>query len=57
MNFQLTQSLPHWFKTQILRKKGLAAPQLYKKSELEDDTYNNQYGGKDGFGEKEDKMA
>ncbi|KEF52043.1 uncharacterized protein A1O9_12033 [Exophiala aquamarina CBS 119918] len=30
MNYQLYQVLPYWFKTQILRRKGLTSPQLYK---------------------------
>jgi len=30
MNYQLNQVLPYWFKTTVLRRKGLTAPQLYK---------------------------
>lgn len=30
MKYQATKNLPWWFKTYILRKKGLAKPQLYK---------------------------
>jgi hypothetical protein len=30
MNYQVGQNLPWWFKTYVLRKKGLAKPVLYK---------------------------
>ncbi|KAF1941048.1 D-xylose-proton symporter [Clathrospora elynae] len=30
MNYQVGHNLPWWFKTYILRRKGLAKPQLYK---------------------------
>ncbi|KIW90293.1 uncharacterized protein Z519_08937 [Cladophialophora bantiana CBS 173.52] len=30
MHYQLNQVMPYWFKTQILRRKGLTPPQLYK---------------------------
>jgi hypothetical protein len=30
MKYQATKNLPWWFKTYVLRKKGLAKPQLYK---------------------------
>lgn len=30
MNYQVKQNLPWWFKTYILRRKGLSKPQLYK---------------------------
>ncbi|KAJ4293441.1 hypothetical protein N0V90_008724 [Kalmusia sp. IMI 367209] len=36
MNYQLTKNLPWWFKTYILRKKGLAKPVLYKFDEIHD---------------------
>ena len=29
MHYQVSQVLPYWFKTQVLRKKGLTSPQLY----------------------------
>ena len=29
MNYQLFEVAPYWFKTQILRKKGLTSPKLY----------------------------
>lgn len=29
MNYQLGKNLPWWFNTYVLRKKGLAKPQLY----------------------------
>ena len=29
MNYQLKKNLPWWFKTYILRREGLAKPQLY----------------------------
>jgi hypothetical protein len=30
MKYQATQNLPWWFKTYIMRRKGLAKPVLYK---------------------------
>jgi hypothetical protein len=30
MRYQVTQNLPWWFKTYILRRKGLSKPLLYK---------------------------
>ncbi|PSN74444.1 hypothetical protein BS50DRAFT_642797 [Corynespora cassiicola Philippines] len=30
MKYQATQNLPWWFKTYVLRRKGLSKPQLYK---------------------------
>lgn len=30
MNYQVGTVLPYWFKTQILRKKGLVSPTLYQ---------------------------
>jgi hypothetical protein len=30
MRYQVTQNLPWWFKTYILRQKGLSKPVLYK---------------------------
>ncbi|KAF2246030.1 MFS transporter [Trematosphaeria pertusa] len=30
MNYQVKQNLPWWFKTYVLRRKGLKKPQLYK---------------------------
>lgn len=30
MNYQARKNLPWWFNTYVLRKKGLAKPQLYK---------------------------
>ena len=30
MKYQATENLPWWFKTYVLRKKGLVKPQLYK---------------------------
>lgn len=30
MKYQVGQNLPWWFKTYVLRKKGLAKPVLYK---------------------------
>lgn len=30
MNYQLRKNLPWWFKTYVLRRKGLAKPQLYR---------------------------
>jgi hypothetical protein len=30
MKYQARQNLPWWFKTYILRRKGLVKPQLYK---------------------------
>jgi hypothetical protein len=34
MRYQVGTVLPYWFQTQILRRKGLASPQLY--------TFNNE---------------
>ncbi|KAL5116610.1 hypothetical protein ACEQ8H_005488 [Pleosporales sp. CAS-2024a] len=33
MRYQVSQKLPWWFKTYVLRKKGLAKPMLYKLSD------------------------
>lgn len=33
MNYQLFEVLPYWIKTQILRKKGIPSPVLYKLNE------------------------
>ena len=30
MAYQVKNVLPYWFKTQMLRRKGLVSPQLYK---------------------------
>ncbi len=37
MKYQITEAAPHWFKTFVLRKKGLTAPQLYKFDEIHDE--------------------
>lgn len=34
MKYQATQNLPWWFRTYVLRRKGLAKPQLYKLGNL-----------------------
>jgi hypothetical protein len=35
MSYQTGEVLPYWFKTQILRRKGLPAPSLYQKAQLD----------------------
>lgn len=35
MSFAVSQQAPHWFKSFVLRRKGLPKPQLYK---IEEDT-------------------
>ena len=30
MNYQVKEVAPYWFKTQILRRKGLTPPRLYR---------------------------
>lgn len=49
MNYQVGTVLPYWFKTQILRKKGLQEPKLYQFGEYSD----RQNGGmKDNYEQK-----
>ena len=35
MKYQTSQNFPWWFKTYVLRRKGLVKPQLYKFSNEE----------------------
>lgn len=50
MNYQLFEVLPYWIKTQILRKKGLPSPVLYKLNEYsgESNGYSSGTGLKGG---------
>jgi hypothetical protein len=47
MNYQVGTVLPYWFKTQILRKKGLTSPTLYKHDEYSErhETHETDYKG------------
>jgi hypothetical protein len=46
MKYQISQVAPYWFNKNILRKKGLKEPKLYKFDS--DDAYEN--GGQNGAG-------
>jgi len=46
MNYQLYQNLPWWFKTYILRKKGLKKPVLYKFDDIQQSSSSDVTGTK-----------
>ena len=45
MTYQTNTVLPYWFKTNILRKKGLESPSLYKNFEFSDSGEEFMGGG------------
>jgi hypothetical protein len=49
MNYQLFTVAPYWIKTQILRRKGLTPPVLYKWGSENDDIVGN---GKEDYTSK-----
>jgi hypothetical protein len=54
MKYQISQVAPYWFNKNILRKKGLKEPKLYKFDS--DDAYENGNGagGYSGGSEEEE---
>ena len=49
MNFQLFEVLPWWFRTYILRRKGLPSPQLYRLVSEETSAENELYRKTEGI--------